>query len=113
MGLLIDGATETVNYKMKKQKSGFLGALRVPLATSLVQTNIFLIVKSLSGKELEQPAKDIRIKKFLVSFHLLNNMAVSNYFNYKSIFDAILSRNNLPTIKGEVYLINVDDTNSK
>ena len=113
MGLLIDGATETVNYKMKKQKSGFLGALRVPLATSLVQTNIFLIVKSLSGKRVRTAGKRCKDQKFLVSLHLLNNMAVSNYFNYKSIFDAILSRNNLPRIKGEVYLINVDDTNSK
>ena len=113
LGVLIDGATETVNYRIRKQKSGFLGVLGAPLTTLLVQTNIFLIVKGLSGKGVRRADKRYKDQKFLIPVHALNNMAVSNYFNYKSIFEGVLLRNNLPRIKGEVYLINVDDKNSK
>ena len=30
-GVLIDGVTETVKYKVKKEEDGFLGALLTPL----------------------------------------------------------------------------------
>ena len=36
LGLLINGATETVKNRIKKHKGGFLGALLAPLAASLV-----------------------------------------------------------------------------
>ena len=36
-GVLIDGITETVNHKIKKQVGAFLGALLAPIAISLVQ----------------------------------------------------------------------------
>ena len=41
LGLLIDGATETVKHEIKRQKGGFLGTLLAPLAASLVQPVIF------------------------------------------------------------------------
>ena len=36
LGLLINGANETVKHGMEKHKGGFLGALLAPLAASLV-----------------------------------------------------------------------------
>ena len=41
LGLLIDGATETVKHEIKRQKGGFLETLLAPLAVSLVQPVIF------------------------------------------------------------------------
>ena len=35
-GLLIDGATETENHEIKKQKGGVLSALIAPMAASLI-----------------------------------------------------------------------------
>ena len=40
LGVLIDGATETVKYEIKKQEFGYLGAVLTPLAASLVQPMI-------------------------------------------------------------------------
>ena len=49
-GVLIDGVTESVKDKIKKQKSGFLGALLAPLAASLVQLVISSVVKGISRR---------------------------------------------------------------
>ena len=35
-GLFIDGATEKVKHEIKKQESGFLGAMVAPMAASLI-----------------------------------------------------------------------------
>ena len=35
-GLFTDGATEKVKHEIKKQKSGFLGAMVAPMAASLI-----------------------------------------------------------------------------
>ena len=39
-----------VKHEIKKQESGFLGALLAPLATSLVQPVISAVVKGISGR---------------------------------------------------------------
>ena len=49
-GVLIDGVTETVKHEIKKQEGRFLGALFAPLAASLVQLVISLVVKGISGR---------------------------------------------------------------
>ena len=40
-------------------------------------------------------------------------MKITNYFNYEPRFNGAFSRNNLPRIKNGVYVINLDDKNSK
>ena len=40
-------------------------------------------------------------------------MKITNYFNYEPRFNGTFSRNNLPRIKNGVYVINLDDKNSK
>ena len=47
--VLIDGGTETVNHKIKKQ-GRFLGALLAPFAIQLVQPLISSVVKCISGR---------------------------------------------------------------
>ena len=48
-GVSIDGLTETVKHK-KTQESRFLGALLVPLAASLMQPVISLVVKGMGRR---------------------------------------------------------------
>ena len=50
LGILIDGVTESVKHEIKKQEGEFLGALLAPLATSLVQPAISLVVKGIRGR---------------------------------------------------------------
>ena len=52
-------------------------------------------------------------KKCLDLLHPLNNIEITNYFNAEPRFNGVLSRNNLPRIKEGVYVINLDDKNSK
>ena len=63
-GVLIDGVTETVKHEIKNQEGGFLGALLAPLAFSIVEPVVSLVVKSISGKELEEQEEDILINIF-------------------------------------------------
>ena len=37
--------------------------------------------------------------KFLAPLHPLNNIEITNYFNYEPRFNGVYSRNNLPRIK--------------
>ena len=48
--VLVDGVTETVKHEIKKQESGFLTALLLPLVASLVQLVISSVVKGISGR---------------------------------------------------------------
>ena len=51
--------------------------------------------------------------KVLVLLHTLNNVEITNYFKYEPRFNGVFSRNNLPRIKDEVYVINLDGKNKK
>ena len=48
----------------------------------------------------------------LLLFHPLNNIEISNYFNYEPTFNGAFSKNNLPRIKDREYIINLNDKNS-
>ena len=52
-------------------------------------------------------------KIFLVPLHPLNNIKITNYFNYEPRFNGFFSRSNLPRIKDGAYVINLYDKNSK
>ena len=49
---------------------------------------------------------------FLMQPHLLTNVETQNYYQNKSNFNGVYSRNNLPTTKDGAYLINLDDYRS-
>ena len=55
--VLIDGGTETVNHKIKKQEGRFLGALLAPFAIQLVQPLISSVVKCISGRGVRRAEK--------------------------------------------------------
>ena len=63
-GVLIDGVTETVKDKIKKQEGSFLGALLAPLAVSVVQAVISLLVKSISGRGVRRAGRGYINKSF-------------------------------------------------
>ena len=44
--------------------------------------------------------------------HPLNNIEITNNFNYKPRFNGIFSKNNLPRIKDGAFVINLNDKNS-
>ena len=63
-------------------------------------------------EELEEHREDIWIK-LLVQLHPLNNVKITNCFNYEPRFNGVFLRNNLPRIKDGAYVINLDDKKSK
>ena len=59
-GVLIDVVTEAVKYEIKRQEGGFLESFLAPLAASLVQPVISLVVKGRGvEEELEEQEEDI------------------------------------------------------
>ena len=51
--------------------------------------------------------------KVLVLLHSLSNIVIIKYFNYKSRFNGVFSRDNIPRIKDGAYVINLDHKQSK
>ena len=98
-GVFIDGVTVTVKHEIKEEET--------PLAASLVQSVISSVVEG-----LEEQKKDMWIK-ILVPLHPLNNIEITNYFNYEPRFNGVFSRKSLPRIKDAAHAINLDDKKSK
>ena len=46
-------------------------------------------------------------------FHILNNIEITNNFNFAPRLNSVFSRNNLSVIKYETYVIKFSDKNSK
>ena len=44
--------------------------------------------------------------------HPLTNFEIQNYYQNKSKFNGVYSRNNLPKLKDDVYVINLDEYES-
>ena len=84
-----------------------------PVATSLVQPVISSVVKVINGRGVRRTGRGYMDKKMLVLLYPLNNIKIPNYFNYKPRLNGIFLRNNLLRMKDRVYVINVDDENSK
>ena len=63
-GILIDGVTEIVKHKMKKQEGIFISALLASLAALLVKPVISSVVKSISGKRLKRAGTGYIDKNF-------------------------------------------------
>ena len=63
-GVLIDGLTETVKHELEKQEGGFLGALFVLLAASLVQHVISPVAKGIKGRGVRRAGRGYMVKIF-------------------------------------------------
>ena len=70
-----------------------------PLAASVVQTVILLVVKVITGRGVRRAEKGYMDKKILVPFHPLTNIEIIKYLNYEPMSNGVFSRNNLPIIK--------------
>ena len=64
LGVLIDGVTETVKHKIKRQEGRFLGVLLAPLVASLEQPVVSSVVKSISGRGVRIEGSGYMNKKF-------------------------------------------------
>ena len=84
-----------------------------PLAATLVQPVISSVVKGISVRGVRRAGRGYTDKNILVPLHPLKNIEITNCFNYEPRFNGVFSRNNLPAIKDGVYVINLDDKNSK
>ena len=64
LGVLTDRVTERKKHEIKKQESGFLGALWAPLAASLVQPVISSVLIDISGAGIRRAGMGYIDKKF-------------------------------------------------
>ena len=64
LGVFIDEVTETVKHEIKKQKSGFLGALLAALAVSKMQPVISSVVRGISGRGVRKAGAGYMDKNF-------------------------------------------------
>ena len=84
------------------------------LVASLVQPVISSVVKGISGRGFRRAGKGyLHKKKELVPLHRLNNIKITNNFNYETRFNGVFPRNNLRRINDEAYVINLDDKKVK
>ena len=67
----------------------------------------------MEGRGVRRTGRGYLGKIFLVPLHPLNNIEITNYFNYEPRFNGAFSKHNLPRIKDGAYLINLDSKNSK
>lgn len=52
-------------------------------------------------------------ENILVRLHPLSNIEITSYFNWKARFNSVFSKDNLPRIKCEAYVIIQDNKESK
>ena len=117
-GVLLKGASETIQHEAKEQRGGFLSMLLGTLGASLLGD---VLSKSLSGKGVIRAgegtiragygSKRVFLKKFLtLSPHPLTNFEIQEYYQKEPRFNLVFSRDNLDfTVKNGAYIINLDE----
>ena len=95
LGALIVGVSELAKHDIKKQEIEFLGMLLGTLGAST------------AGREYNDMDNMDKL------FHHLSNIEINMYFNYKTRFISVFSRDNLPRIKEGANVKNLDDRESK
>ena len=95
LGALIVGVSEPAKHDIKKQETGFLGMLLNTLGASTAGRGY---------NDMDDLDK---------LFHHLSNVEINMYFNYKTRFNSVFSRDKLPRIKDGAYVKNLDDKESK
>ena len=95
LGALIVGVSEPAKHDIKKQEIEFLGMLLGTLGAST------------AGREYNDMDDMDKL------FYHLSNIEINMYFNYKTRFNSVFSRDKLPRIKDGAYVKNLDDKESK
>ena len=120
--ILLKGVSKTIENETKDQRGGFLSMLLGTLGASLLG-NLLTggkgimragdgIVCAGSGSVANRAKGNGSKKKlnFLLPFHLLTNIEISEYYKNEPKFNGVYYRNNLPKIiKKGVYVINLGE----
>ena len=111
--LLLVGVSETIKNEAKEQKERFLSMLLGTLGASLLG-NMLAGKGVIRARELTARvgSKKPSLKKiFLIPPHPLTNFEIQMYYQNKSRFNGVYSRDNLPDkIKDGAYVINLDES---
>ena len=99
--LLIDWVSETVRHEIKNQESGSLVILLKNLVAEKVQ-----VKKMLQKLEMDINLWILWVKIFSSTLFPLRNIEITSY---EPRFNGVFPRDNLPRIKGEACIINLDD----
>ena len=103
-GVLLKGVSETIQHEAKEQRGGFLSMLLRTLGASLLGD---VLSKGLSGRGVIRAgegairagygSKRASLKKILtLTPHPLENFEIQEYYQNKSRFNGVFSRDNLP-----------------
>ena len=123
-GILLKGVSKTIENETKEQRGGFLSMLLGTLEASLLG-NLLTggkgimragdgIVRAGEGNVVSRAkGEGSRSKKkliFLLPFHPLTNIEISEYYKNEPRFNGVYSRNNSPNKnKKGAYVINLDE----
>ena len=70
-------------------------------------------MKCISGRGVRGAGRGYMNKNSLVLLHPLNNIKITNYFNYEPKFNGVFAKNSLPWIKDRANVKSPHDKNSK
>ena len=111
-GVLLKGVTKTIENETKEQRGGFLGMHLGTLEASLLG-NLLTGGKGFmrAGDVIVRAGEGIKKNlNFLLPFHPLTNIEISEYYKNEPRINGVCSRNNLPNkIKKGAYVINFDE----
>ena len=111
-GILLKGVSKTIENETKEQRGGFLSMFRGTLGASLLG-NLLTggqgIVRA--GEGVIRAGEGVKKKlNFLLPFHPLTNIEISEYYKNEPRFNGVYSRNNLSkTTKKGAYVTNLDE----
>ena len=111
-GILLKGATKTIENETKEQRAGFLSMLLGTLGASMLGNLLSGKGLARAGEGIVRAGEGTSKKKLnsLLPFHPLTNIEISEYYANEPKFNGVYSRNNLPkTIKKGAYVINLDE----
>ena len=112
LGILLKGASKTIQNETKEQRGGFLSMLLGTLGASLLG-NLLTGGKGIvrAGDGTVRAGSGIKkAPKFAITFSSINNIEINEYYKNEPRFTGVYSRNNLPNkIKKGAYVINLDE----
>ena len=128
-GILLKGATKTIENETKEQRGGFLGMLLGTLGESslgnlltggkgmmragdgIVRAGEGSVASRAKGEGIIRAGEGSKKKlNSLLPFHPLTNIEIREYYANEPRFNGVYSRNNLPNkIKKRAYVINLDE----
>ena len=106
-GLLVKNVSKTIKNKAKKRKRGFLNMSWGTLGASLLGNLLAGKCTVIAGEATITAGHG-----FLIPPHPLTNFEIQKYYQNEPKFNGVYSRNILPKIKDEAYVINLDEFKS-